>query len=228
MKILVLLEKRSDILLKTNERNKKVLIIHHCGSIGGAGLSLLHILKALKQLPLDVTVYCPDRPMDMINEINKLGYECISEPTTIPIIEHFSGSDRFFMDYRNIRNLVDISKRKNDLKKLIKDFSPDIIAVNSMTLAYVGKIAKSMGIKSICFHRETYAKGLFGLRTKYIKKSLSDDFDKVVFISKFDLEQSGHMKSKNFVITDKVILNEFAKNDRDMDCLLYTSPSPRD
>ena len=202
--------------MKTDVKNKKMLIIHHCGSIGGAGLSLLHILRALKHLPLDVTVYCPNKPDDMIKEINKIGYECISEPAEIPIIEHFSGSDRFFMNFRNIRNIIDISKRKNEVEKLIKDVSPDIIAVNSMTLSYVGKIAKSNGIKSVCFHRETYAKGLFGIRTKYIKKSLSNDFDKVVFISNFDLEQSGHMENDSYVITDKVILNEYINDSHDI------------
>lgn len=200
---------------------KKILIIHHSGYIGGAGLSLLHILKALKALSLEVTVYCPDKPDQMVKEIKKIGYKCISDPSTIPIISHFSGSDRFILNYHTIRNILDIIKNLASVKRLIKQVSPDIIAVNSMTLSYVGKIAKSLGINIICFHRETYAKGFLGVRTNYIKKSLSNDFDKVVFISNFDHKESGELKSCTYVVRDKVIMEEFVvgKNDYKDDIL---------
>ena len=145
----------------------------------------------------------------MIKEINKIGYKCISEPTSIPMIEHFSGSDRFIASYRTIRNIINIATRRNEVMSMIRGVSPDIVAVNSMTISYTGKMAKSLGIKSVCFHRETYAKGLFGVRTKIIKRLLSIDFDKVVFISSYDLEQSDELKSDTYIIHDKVIINEY-------------------
>jgi len=188
---------------------KKVLIIHHSGAIGGAGVSLLHILKAIQDLNLDITVYCPKEPNDMIIQVKKLGYKVVSEPQNIPIIQHYSGSNMFFFDYRTIRNIISIIKKKKSVKKLIEEINPDILIVNSMTLSYVGKIAQSMNIETICFHRETYIKGLLGIRTKVIKYQLSNYFDKVVFISQYDLEQSGKMNAKTFVVTDKVILNEY-------------------
>jgi glycosyltransferase involved in cell wall biosynthesis len=192
--------------------NKKVLFIHHSGYIGGAGVSLMHILKGLNQLPFDLTVYCPNIPNDMINQIKNLGIETISSPNSIQIIEHFAGCDRSIFNYKTLRNLINITRNKKEIEKLIKSISPDIVVVNSMTLSYIGRIAKSIGVKTVCFHRETYAKGLFGIRTKYIKKYLSNDFDKVVFISNHDLRKSGNMKSKNYVIRDKVILNEFTNS----------------
>jgi glycosyltransferase involved in cell wall biosynthesis len=188
---------------------KKILIIHHSGRIGGAGISLLHILEALKENSRDIIVYCPNRPDHMINEIKKIGYECISNPSNIPTIEHYSGSDRSILSYWTLRNLINLLTKRDEIKKMIRTISPDIVIVNTMTLCYVGKIAKSMGIKTICFHRETYAKGWFGIRSKFIKRSLSDDFDKVVFISRFDSMESGNLSSDTSVIYDKVKLDEF-------------------
>ncbi|MCA1031324.1 glycosyltransferase family 4 protein [Bacillus timonensis] len=201
---------------KSNSKTKqKLLFIHHSGYIGGAGLSLLHILKSLKYLSIEVTVYCPSEPGDMLREIKKLGYECISEPKSIPILTHFSGSDRSILHYHTLRNFLDIVVRKKEIEDMIRVVSPDIIAVNSMTLSYIGKIAKSLGIKTVCFHRETYAKGWLGLRTNYIKATLSNDFDEVAFISQYDLNQSGSMNSNTHVITDKVILNEYCNKNSD-------------
>lgn len=194
---------------------KKALIIHHSGAIGGAGVSLLHILEAIKKLNLDVTVYCPIEPNDMAIEIRKLGYKVVSEPSNIPIIQHYSGGSKFFFDYRTLRNIASIIKSKKSIKELIIKTRPDIVMVNSMTLSYIGKIAQSMNIESICFHRETYAKGFFGIRTKVIKFQLSNHFKKVVFISQYDLKQSGEMKSRTFVVTDKVKLNEYEENQID-------------
>lgn len=188
---------------------KKVLLIHHSGVIGGAGVSLLHILRSMQSLNLDVIVYCPDEPESMMKEITKLGFKVISKPADIPAFQHYSGSNLFILDYRMIKNVISIVKSKKYIKKMITDINPDIVIVNSMTLSYIGKIAKSMNIETICFHRETYIKGLFGFRTTIIKNQLSNNFDKVVFISRYDLQESGKMRAKTFVITDKVILDEY-------------------
>lgn len=197
-------------------RKHKILLIHHSPFIGGAGVSLLHILKAInsnnKDSQYDVTVYCPSNPNSMIKEIQKLGFNTVSNPSYIPIQEHFSGNVNFFFGYKSIKNKFNILFKKKNIKELIHSVNPQIIIVNSMTLSYIGQIGKDLGKETICFHRETYAKGLLGIRSKKIKKSLSNYFDKVVFISNFDMMQTSSRYLNNFkVITDKVEVEKYNK-----------------
>jgi hypothetical protein len=49
--------------------DKKILVFHHSGAIGGGGVSMLHILKTLKSLGYNVKVICPSEPSHMIDEI---------------------------------------------------------------------------------------------------------------------------------------------------------------
>lgn len=190
-------------------KTKRVMFIHHCGYWGGAGLSLLHILESLKNTALDMIVYCPSKPDNMIKQIKNLSVECFSSPPSISTYNHYSGSMRCFFSYKFFIENVRIQKSKSDIKKILKTYSPDIVVVNSMTLCYVGRIAKSLSIKTVCFHRESYAKGFIGFRTKLIKSSLSKTFDKVVFISNFDLKQTGNMRSKSYVVHDKVMIKDY-------------------
>ena len=92
---------------------------------------------------------------------------------------------------------------KKEVEKIIRIHKPDIIMTNSMTLYWINKIAKKWRIKNLCFHRETYAKGLFGLRTFFIKKGLSQA-DAVCFISRLDLIKSQDVDTKKIVIFDKI------------------------
>jgi len=96
-----------------------------------------------------------------------------------------------------------------EIKIAIERIEPDIIAVNSMTLCWLGPLIKKMKKKLVCFHRETYAKGMLGVRTCYIKNRLANDFDLVIFISQYDLEKTGPLRGKAAVITDKVEFDEY-------------------
>ena len=52
---------------------------------------------------------------------------------------------------------------------------------NSMTLSYIGKIAQSMNIESICFHRE-HMQMIFGIRQKLLSSNYLI-FDKVFYFA---------------------------------------------
>ena len=73
-----------------------------------------------------------------------------------------------------------------------------------MTLFWVGKIAKKYNAETVCFFRETYIRGLIGLRTAYIKNNLSKYFDKIAFISNYELVRSKGIKSYKVTIYNMV------------------------
>lgn len=198
---------------------KKILLIHHWGGLGGAGLSLLHIIRAIDNERYQVYVLCPQYPNEMIKALKN--ENCVIIPIDKPptIFNHYNGGIKHAFSFKTIKNLMNIFMDKKRITNYINNVCPDILIVNSMTLFWVGKIAKKMGLSTICFHRETYQKGLFGFRTKVIKHGLSKWFDKVAFISKYDLEKTGDTQADKQLIYDRVDFNSYQ---------LYTSQEARD
>ncbi|WP_226681940.1 glycosyltransferase family 4 protein [Sutcliffiella horikoshii] len=198
---------------------KKILLVHHSGYIGGAGVSLFHIAHSLKSLneKYDFKVYCPTNPPHIYNWLEKNEIETIRANKTPVFFTHYSGCDRFILGRNSLKNIIDIFLFKRswkELKKVILESKPDVVIVNSMTLFWMGSLIKKMGIKTICFHRETYAKGLFGVRTNIIKESLKKFFDGVAFISDNDLQETGKTLGCSRVITDKVDYSNYKLSDQ--------------
>lgn len=188
---------------------KKLLIIHHWGGIGGAGLSLLHIIRSIDNTRYQIYVVCPSHPNEMMKALENEKCIVVTAEKATTNFNHYNGGIKYAFSPRTISNFMNILKEKKRISKYINDISPDVLIVNSMTLFWVGKIAKRMGLRTICFHRETYQKGLFGFRTSIIKRGLSKWFDKVAFISKYDLEITGKIQSKTQLIYDRVDFNLF-------------------
>lgn len=182
----------------------KMLIFHQSGSIGGAGLSLLHIVDNIDYAKYAVYVACPNKPQDMFNELSKRNVTVIPTERTPIIFPHYSGGIKYALSIRTIMNWLQIIRDRKNVEIIIKEVDPDIVVVNSMTMFFIGKYAKAMGKKTVCFHRETYQKGLFGFRTSLIKNGLSKYFDKVVFISRFDYDATVPCDAQKHVIYDKV------------------------
>jgi glycosyltransferase involved in cell wall biosynthesis len=190
---------------------KKILLIHHYGGIGGAGTSLLHIIKAVDKTKYHLTVLCPERPNEMIDLLKIEDCEIIGSKTSPKIFAHYNGGISCALSLKTLKNVYEVFKDKKYIEQYIAEINPDIVAVNSMTLFWIGRIAKKMGKKTICFHRETYQKGLFGIRTRIIKQGLSKWFDKVAFISWNDFNETGNIAADKKVIYDRVDIESFNK-----------------
>lgn len=184
-------------------RRINLVLVHHSGYLGGAGVSLIDIIYSLKQLQINISVICPADPNTMKNILLDMGVNVICVDK-VEIFAHFSGSSNFALGLRMIRNVSSIIRNRKKLIDLINSLNPDIVFLNSMTLFYLGKKLKKHGYITVCFHREMFIHGLFGIRTNYIKKHLSKYFDKVVFISKFDRDEAKLPLKKTIIITDKV------------------------
>lgn len=186
--------------------NKHILIVHHSGYIGGAGISLFDIIKSLKKLNVKITVICPKEPEEIKNILEDFDINIVTV-SNIEIFAHFSGSTNFIFGYRSLSNIIRIKKNLNNLIDSIDAIKPDIIFLNSMTLFYLGKRLQRKGYKTVCFDRETFTNGLFGFRTSYTKYCLKTYFNKVTFISNYDRIESKLPSDKTMVITDKVNCN---------------------
>lgn len=192
--------------------NEKILIFHHSNVIGGAGISLIDILLSINKNLYDITVYIPRGKKDLYDEIKKLNITIKFFQFEIPIIEHFSGLFHFILSPRSIINIFSILRSRINILNIIKIENPSILILNSMTLSYIGYFLKNIKIKKICFHRETFIKGFLGFRTTIIKYFLSNYFNVLVFISKFDFQKVSTLKTEKYLIYDKVHLDKFTGN----------------
>lgn len=191
---------------------KKILIITHWGGIAGGNVSLMQVALTLDAMSefYRVYVYCPNYPQEMLNWLNENQIEVIDGNAPITL-NHYMGSDRPIFTISNIKNIIQVLTKKGlqEISEIIINFKPDIVMLNSMTMFWMGNEIKKLGAKSVCFNRETYAKGTFGIRTYYIKRNLKKYFDGVIFISENDQLETGEIKGVSKVITDKVDIEKY-------------------
>lgn len=191
-------------------KKKKILFIHHSGYLGGAGLSLYNIIKSIDREKFLITVLMPEYPCELRNMLE--GFcEIITSTTSPKIFGHYSGGISNPFSLKSIVGLLNIVLDKRNIQKYIYSVNPELIIVNSMTLFWIGKIAHKMNIPIYCFHRETYLKGVLGFPSKIIKHGLSKWFQKIIFISKFDLIETGKTKADKMIIYDKVDFHIYDK-----------------
>ena len=188
---------------------KKILLFNHGSTFGGSGVAFLNIIDAIKEEGYELIVYCAANKSDIADELEKKGISVIRAYDSPVSIMHYSGNEHSVMSFSFIYNIFKIFKDVKRVKKVILNEHPDLIMVNSMTLCWIGIISKMRHIPAICFHRETYAQGCFGIRTKIIKQILDHCYKRVAFISEYDLKETKLNKSLGEVIYDAVDVTRF-------------------
>lgn len=156
---------------------KKLLFLHHSAEIGGAGLSALQVLRAVPETLFDVTVYCSTaRGQDMADLFRVQGHRVLEGGNSPQIYAHYSGAEKLLISRRSLQTLLLVLRDRKRICALLDREKPDVLMVNSMTLFWIGKLAKSRGITTVCFFRETYAREWLGIRNAVIRHSLSPLF----------------------------------------------------
>lgn len=171
----------------------KVLFFHQTSIVGGATKSGSFIIKALK----DIDVHCSFayrssengklREFFSANEIPVNRY--IDLGTHIQPFYHYNGNHHNIFSLKFIKSVLFIVKSVPRIYKLIKIESPDLIIINSITLFWILLLANNSKAKKFCWVRETLPKNGNGLRSKFIQYIVSNFSDKIVFISKYDLNK---------------------------------------
>ena len=189
---------------------KKILFLNHCPAIGGAGISGLNVLNAINKDQYDIVVYCTSTSNQMLDMFKGCGYNVIAGGNSPVIFSHFSGAEKFIFSRTAIINYVQIFKDRKKIIRIIEDLKPDIVIMNSMTLFWIGKIAKKFGAKTICIFQETYTNGIIGLRTAYIKHQLTKYTDSISFISAYDMNQNKKLNCMKRLIYNAVKEEDYA------------------
>ncbi len=167
-------------------KKKKVLLIHHSGLLGGAGISLYYTWKALEE-KYEVSCYVPSDPPELMEFLVNKGLKTKTYSFRLGKITYYSGgntlvSPKFW--YHALRILTQLKIWKS----IIKIESPDLVLVNSKVLCWMGVLFN--GIKSVCFVRETIPGNPKSIMNQIMRRLL-DKFSLAAFLSEYDANQTG-------------------------------------
>ena len=179
--------------------NKKILLIHHSGLIGGAGISLFYTWMALKK-QYNVVCYIPNNPSDLWMFLKERGLNPRTFPFRLGKLTYYSGGNKLINPkfwYHAFNSLFQISY----WKKVINEEQPDLVIVNSKVLCWMGIVFKALNKKSLCFVRETIPENPENIINRLMRCML-DTFTMVAFLSEYDLNQTRLKKAESVVSPD--------------------------
>lgn len=166
-----------------------VLLIHHCDTWGGAGVSLKVCIEMLLDGGHTVTVCYPHENTGVVENLKKIqgDISLISCEDEIGMISAYNGgpestSKTFWRNLTKIRN----SRRKITAILECKKF--DLVVANSITTSWICKLTYKMKLPSLVYVRETMPKHN-SLGFKMVRHYINKYATGVVFISEFDKRQ---------------------------------------
>lgn len=188
----------------------KIVIIHHSGILGGAGVSLLNTIKALAHTH-ELNILIPSDPQDIKNELlkiqNKYKFNFIEYGHRIGALTYYSGGDCIF-SLRFFYRCFLLFLQFRYWNRLLSDIDPDIVIVNSLILSWMSCLRELKRRTSVCFVRETICGSGKHLMNKLHHKFLSK-FDKVSFLTNYDarlwdIGQGKFTVIRNFIDVEKL------------------------
>jgi glycosyltransferase involved in cell wall biosynthesis len=165
---------------------RKLLIVHHSGLLGGAGLSLEALLHELTN-DYDVVSYLPASPPDLATYLAAKHYNIRLFNGRLGKLTIYSGGNSFW-SFRFLYHAIKIAFQFRKWSKLIARERPDVLIVNSRVLVWFGLIRYP--VAKVCFIRETVNRTA-PFAEAFIIRPLLRRFDARVFLSEFDRRESG-------------------------------------
>lgn len=183
----------------------KILLIHHCDSWGGAGVSLRDLCSMLLN-SYDVTVCLPHLGSEVDGELSKInGINTVEIGDDIGMISAYNGGPHM-ISRTFFRNLMRIPQSAVRLEKILKADAYDLVILNSITLSWATKTVSHMRIPSILYIRETKVSNIAYLFCKYLANRHCSG---TAYISDYD-KRSVKLKTKHqAVIRDCIDIDQY-------------------
>jgi glycosyltransferase involved in cell wall biosynthesis len=166
----------------------RILYIHHAGGIGGAPLSLLFLIRQLDRArfePVVVTL----RPGPVVDLYRAEGIEThvaqgIDE-FSHTTLEWYGGGDLWRLPGKLLHFWPSVVRTR----RLIEQIRPDLVHLNSSTLAPSAIGAGLAGVPVVWHIREPLARGYLGLRRALLRRIIHRTAARVIAICRNDAAQ---------------------------------------
>ena len=168
---------------------RRILYLHHGGAIGGAPLSLFYLLEQLDRRIYDpvVIVLKPGPVVDLFQSAS-IDTHVVGDIFDFSHTElEWYGQERTWwrLPRQMLRYLPSIRACRREIRRV----RPDLVHLNSTTLAAAGRAARLEGVPVVWHVREPIAAGFLGLRRAWLRRRIHRDASRVVAISEYDAAQ---------------------------------------
>ncbi len=183
----------------------KILYVHHGVGIGGAPISLLNLIKKLPKEKFEVLVVF-QRYSLVVDLYKEAGVRVhVVGGYGKYLIHHKKDFIPWYRFYKYLPIAKDwIANAYYVAPKILSDFKPDIVHLNSDVLSSWAVAAKREGALVVCHNRDPFENhGYFGFRTKFVRSLLEKSVDRFICISEDNRDRLG-IPSKSSVIYNTV------------------------
>jgi len=167
------------------DRRRRILYVHHGGEWGGAPLSLLSLLERLDRSRFEPLVLAL-RPGPVVERYRAEGIETHVVPDVVDFshteLEWYGGADLWRLPGRLARYWPSVLAWRSHLRRL----NPDLVHLNSSTLAAAARAARHERIPLVWHIREPLARGYWGLRLAWLRHRIDRDATRVIAVSQHD------------------------------------------
>ncbi len=178
---------------------KKILIFHHCGTLGGGSLSCFDLIDMLsKEYNIHLAIVNPTESVNCI--IDDLD---VSEKIVLNNYPSLTFHNANHSSFKSVLKYLASKQYASDWIKVAQRIMPDLIILNSSVLAPVVDLFKKNGFKTLCIVRETLYKKPELLVNRILRNQLSKA-SAVAFLTEYDLKTWAVNNSSNFVLPDVV------------------------
>jgi len=193
------------------QKRLRVLYIHHGSGSGGAPNALLRLIQNLDRSRIEPIVACRFSIPSAKSFFASHGLEPIDMPTAS--LAHTAK----WLPLHNPRCfaimahwcLLKHPKSKRCLKRIFFEHKPDIVHLNSLTLAPLAPMLHKMGVRVILHVREPVSKGTLGFRRHWLRYVSNKYCDHIIYICHDNQDRLTGKTQHSTVLYDPVSLEQF-------------------
>jgi len=167
----------------------RLLYVQHAGTPGGSVVSLRYLVEGMIGAGHDVAVAMVE-PNGEVRKIYEGRGATVFDTPEIPLFRHTTAGWARLGDPRacvyQARAFAKRSAGVARVRHLIDAWKPDIVHLNSVTLALLTNGLRGCGAPLVWHVRESPVQGYFGMRLRYLRESLLREADEIIFLSESD------------------------------------------
>lgn len=189
----------------------RLLLVFHGSARGGAPLCILDLARGLRARGIAVTVCCQEGEEGSAALFGQAGF--VTRFCRLPPFQQTTGAFWPLWDprawVRLARWVWEYPAARARLAALIAEVHPDIVYLNSATLAPYAATPHALGLPTVAHVREAVVDGTLGVRKRWLRSHLVRHTDAVIGISRDNLERLCLPPGKAKLVYDPVDFRVF-------------------
>lgn len=185
-------------------KKKKVLIIHHARGMGGATISMLKLIRSLKEKDYEVKILFLKKPLiESVLKENRINYSIAESLFYRKYYKSFVHSEANYLKWYQVLSFINLSlcwllSRFYFARKELENHSYDIVHLNSSVLTDWLAFARDKG-EAIIHIREPFRNGRFDFKRVIFLRQMHKYASHIISISQDNLSRLGVFRNSSVI-----------------------------